>query len=448
MDINNIVEVSVTRETRTVSQVGFGTICILGPNVNVASRLTRYSSLSSLEQVLIGGSSAPEYLAAQAIFSQSPRVTEIALGYQRGLRILTDDAGTYTAGAISAVVNGVTVSQAYDTDKNTTLTAFAAKLALEPAVDTAVYSSVAHTITITANSGQLLALSVSLAAITGTMTMVLSSDATEDPDDAYTAIRLYDDDFYVTLITSRDEADVLLMFAWAEANGKIFATASTDADIIDVASSSDTTSLAAVAKAAGYDRSFVMYHADAATTYPEAAAVGKVTPMLPGSYTLAFKSLSGVTRSLLSETQSYNARAKNALTYETVGAVNITTDGKVASGEFYDVIVFIDWLVARVKEAGYRAFVVNKKIPYDESGILSIRNAIEPPFEEGLSNSGISQFAYDADGVQIGGYYFTVPRLENISSVDKANRVLTGLSATCFLAGAIHKAQIEILFTL
>ena len=117
-------------------------------------------------------------------------------------------------------------------------------------------------------------------------------------------------------------------------------------------------------------------------------------------------------------------------------------------GEFFDVIVFGDWLVARVQEAAYTAFVRQLKIPYDEDGITSIRNAIEPPLAEGITYKGIRPFSYDSNDVQNGGYYFVVPALEDVSQADLGNRVLNGIEAIAFLAGAIHSTAISIKVTL
>ncbi len=448
MDVSNIVTVNLTRETRTVSQVGFGTILIFGPNLNVNARLARYSSLPALALELAGGTNALEYKAAQAILSQSPRVVSFAVGYQAGQKVITDNGGTYTAGSISVTINGTEITQAFTTDKDTTLTALAAQIAAHDAVDTAVYNSGTHAITITPNSGFLLAVTVATAGITGTMTTTLSSIATEDPVDSLAAIRLYDDDWYGLIYVDRTQADVEAVAAWTEANNKIFRTASADANCIDLSASADTTSIMAKLKAAGYDRSGVIFHPDAATAFPDAAELGKVFPYHPGSYTMAFKTLGGITRTILSETQSANARAKNGDTYETTGGVNMVYEGKMASGEYFDVIVFCDWLTARVKEFVFRAFVAQLKVAYDDDGIQSVRNAAEFPFAEGIAYKGLTPTKYDSDNRQIGGYYFIVPALEDIPAGDKAARVLTGFEAIGFLAGAIHKTVISIKITL
>jgi hypothetical protein len=90
--------------------------------------------------------------------------------------VLTDNAGTYTAGNISAVVNGTTVTTIYTTNKDTTLTAFA--LAIQTAradvITSATYSSTTHKITVVANGTEKLTITVSVASITGAMTVAVA----------------------------------------------------------------------------------------------------------------------------------------------------------------------------------------------------------------------------------------------------------------------------------
>jgi len=443
MELSNFLSVILTRETRTVSQAGFGTILIAGPNLNMSSRTAVFSSLSSLASALVGGTSASEYLAAQAILSQSPRVVNFKIGNQIGTKTLTDDAGTYTAGSISVTVNGTEYVESYDTDKNTTLTALAASIAANAAVSTCVYTSGSHTIVITPTAGYNLSVEYDLSGITGSMTFALSATATEAIVDTLTAIRLYDDDWYGLITVDRTQVTVELVAAWIEANSKVFATASSDSDIIDVAAASDTTSLPAVLKAAGYDRTVCLYAADP-TEFSDAAFFGKLFPYTPGSYTAKFKKLSGITRDLLSETQSTNARAKNCITFETVAGNNITTLGKVSSGENFDIITGSDWFVARIQEAAFIPFINQLKISFDDDGIQSIRNAVEEPCEAAVAAKFLKPLSFDDDNIQTGGYYFIVPRDQDISSTDKLNRELNDFEIIGFLAGAIEYVGISI----
>src|SRR4030042_3630409 len=79
--MRDIIDVSITRETRSISQAGFGTILIVGPNATFGNRINFYTTLSGVAAVLGDTpTEEPEYLAAQAVFSQSPRVTRLAIG--------------------------------------------------------------------------------------------------------------------------------------------------------------------------------------------------------------------------------------------------------------------------------------------------------------------------------------------------------------------------------
>jgi len=85
--------------------------------------------------------------------------------------VITDDAGTYTAGDIVATVNGTDVTESFDTDKNTTLTALAASIAALATVSTATYVAGSHTITVVAANDVDLTITVDVTGITGDMTI-------------------------------------------------------------------------------------------------------------------------------------------------------------------------------------------------------------------------------------------------------------------------------------
>lgn len=94
--------------------------------------------------------------------------------------VITDDAGTYTAGDYVVTINGITVTTAFDTSKNTTLTAVAAALQALACVSTAVYSSTDHTITITAADNETLEVEVDISGITGNMTISSTAENCTD----------------------------------------------------------------------------------------------------------------------------------------------------------------------------------------------------------------------------------------------------------------------------
>jgi hypothetical protein len=128
------------------------------------------------------------YVATEIIPLGSACVKNKAAGLDKSVRlpmfdmvVITDDAGTFTAGSISATVtynvpNGASVAttytQAWGTDKATTMAALAAKIAANAGVDTCVYDGSGHTITLVANADyNLSAVTVDVSGVTGTMTI-------------------------------------------------------------------------------------------------------------------------------------------------------------------------------------------------------------------------------------------------------------------------------------
>lgn len=96
--------------------------------------------------------------------------------------VITDDAGTYTAGDIVVTVNGTAVTESFDTDKDTTLTNLAASiLAAITDLASCAYVAGSHTITLISNNTDL-TVTVDVTGITGTMT--ISSIVTSTTDTA------------------------------------------------------------------------------------------------------------------------------------------------------------------------------------------------------------------------------------------------------------------------
>jgi len=242
------------------------------------------------------------------------------------------------------------------------------------------------------------------------------------------------DQWYGLILTDRTLATVKLVATWAEDHTVIFGTASNDPVIIDSAVGVDTTSIAWFINNNGYVRSFVLYHQDADSEYPEAAWFGKVLPLTPGSETWKFKTLAGVTYSKLTTTQSNNALNKKANTYEYIGGVGITQNGTSGQGEFIDIVRGIDWLKSTIQTYVYRTLVTLPKVPYTDAGIAAIQSQVQKALQQGIDNDFIADNPPPV---------VTVPLAADVPLVDKANRILKNVKFTATLAGAIHAVQIQ-----
>jgi hypothetical protein len=242
------------------------------------------------------------------------------------------------------------------------------------------------------------------------------------------------DNWYGLILTDRTVAAVLSASTWTQSESKIFGTASNDPNIINQIVGVDTTSIAAQLQNLNRSRSFVMYHQDALTTYPEAAWMGRVLPETPGSETWKFKKLTGIAYSNLTTTQSTNVLNKNANTYEFIGGVGITQNGTTSAGEFIDIIRGQDWLISVIQTNVFFTLVNSPKVPYTDAGIMTIQSQVQKALQLGVDNNFLTNNPAPIT---------TVPLAVNCSPVDKAARILRNVNFTATLAGAIHVVKIS-----
>lgn len=261
---------------------------------------------------------------------------------------------------------------------------------------------------------------------------------------ALNAILLETRDFYGVVCVSRLVADQEDVANWVQSNERICVLSSDDANIIGQTEGDDTTTIAHIVKSETLDRSSVIYHSAADTEYADAALLGYILSLTPGSYTGAFKSLSGVSVDKLNATQSKNAHDKYASTYEEIAERNVLLFSWVGSGEYVDIIVFADWLKARITENNFIVLANTLKNPFTDGGITAHENATRQYLQIGIDNGGLSPMSYDkVTGKQTGGFSTTFPKASSIPVNDKALRKLTGAKFKGFLAGAIHTVAIE-----
>ena len=94
--------------------------------------------------------------------------------------VITDNAGTWTAGDVVATVNGTDVTESFDTDKDTSMTNLAASIQALATVSSAAYVAGSHTITVLAANDVSLTITVDVSGITGTMTISSITGTCED----------------------------------------------------------------------------------------------------------------------------------------------------------------------------------------------------------------------------------------------------------------------------
>ncbi len=260
------------------------------------------------------------------------------------------------------------------------------------------------------------------------------TDTTTDPGIAadLAAILAADPDWYGLLLDSNSEAEAMAAAAWTETADKLLVVQSADLGCAVVGTTDD---LLSELKAASFARTVgVFYPAIAADLgWLAAGLLGNRLPVDPGSDTWAFKVIAGVTARSVTDTQRGTILGKNGTLLEVVSGVAFTVGGKVAGGEWADVVRGLDWWSTRMKERILAVKLANEKIAYTDEGIGLIGAEVRGQLDEGV---GVSLFAADPKPTVI------VPTAASTTSGDRAARVLNGVTFTARLAGAIHATNI------
>jgi hypothetical protein len=443
--LDRIASVQISLNTTAIKEQSFSDLLILGPH---ALSVGRTLIVTEADQLLDLGMlpTDPIYLAAQDVFSQIPTVTRLFIGRQQVNAVpLTITAAvqgaTYSAKLTWRDVNGVvqTATASYvAASGNTTgqiATALSSAIAGSGAPVTPTVA--ASVITVTTNiAGAAFGITTA-----GNISRVAGT-STELPGVALAAAKVENNDWYGVSITARDNASVLSAADWVEANKKLLGVSISADNALDPAV---TTDLGSLLKQGQYFRTHWWYHKGASLEWLEAAVAAKSFTYYPGGETWALKRLAGIAYDDLQEGQAQAVFAKNGNTFEQFRNFATTQNGRVAAGEWIDVIRFRDWLEEEIKINVVSAMInADGKLPYTDAGIQVIVAAMRQALDRGVTRKGIAPEEVDptSDRV-IPSYTVSAPSASAVSFNDKANRILRDVKFTARLAGAIHVTEIK-----
>lgn len=419
--LTDIIQIDITRETAAVTQTNFNVPLFVSAHTKFAERARNYSSLTAVAEDF--GPTDKAYIAAQKLFGQTLKPAQIVIG-RRLVPSSTISITTVAVGTYTVTINDLPFSYVAGGSDTAIIIAAAIKTAYDvtPIVGVTLTDNLDGTLTVASLVGYSLAVSSNMSQA--------NSPATESWVDSLNAITLVNNTWYAVMIESHVDADILAVAGQVEGLKKVFATSSSSSDI----KTTSTTDIFSQLQDLGYQRTFGVWSADADTQYPEAAWVGYQLQEQPGSNTWAYKALSGVTVSSLSDTEAKNIQAKAGSTYENVGGLNSTIGAKMFGGEWIDVIIFVDWLEARMKERLWSRLVNSKKIPYTAAGAAIIEAEIRAQLNDGIRVGGLSP---------VPAPVVVVPDVLSLSVNTRAQRIFEGITFSARLAGAIHFIKVQ-----
>ena len=440
--LSDIVQVNVSTLTAQIKQAGFGVPMVVTYHTRFAERVRFYTDLTGMAaDGFIPGDAA--YKAAAAIFAQNPQVSKIAVGRRANapdleVRLTPTAVNTREYKVVVTDRLGVSGTATYTSDGTATvaeitagLTSAITGLGLTDIVasDQTTYVRVKAT-----TAGQWFAVKVLDLSLLSAKQMQADPGIAADMD----AIKLENDDWYAVILGTSGSngtattSEVGAFSSWVESNKKLGFVSSQDGDIL----AAPTTDIASLLKAAARFRTAVMYGSDP-NEFVAGALIGATMPHDPGNITFAFRQLASVTKEALTPTQITNLKAKNAGWFADYGGIGLTQEGKVAAGEWIDIIRDRDWYESRLQTLVFSVLANNLKVPFTDNGIGLVEAQVRAATQEAIKSGFLAE----------GSDSYVVPKASEIAAVDRAARKLNQIKVSARVAGAIHVVTISATIT-
>lgn len=482
LSVSDVVSVNVNMAPTAAATRNFGNLLIAGasPVIDTTERLRLYTSLTAIGADF--GSTAPEYLAAQVYFSQSPQPQQCYVG--RWAQTATSGIlhGTPLTTAQQALANFTTITNGgmkITVDGTLkTLTGVNLSTALNlNGVASIITTALASAATVTwnatynrfdvtsATTGTSSSVSLATAPSSGTDISALlglnagstvSGIAAESLLAGITALANASTDWYGLTVAAPSVAvsDHLAVAGFIEgaSAARIYGITSQDPACMDPTLTAD---IASQVQAAKYKRTFVQY--SSSNAYAAAGVFGDAfTVNFNGArttITLKFKPEAGVAAETLTETQAAALAAKNAnvlVNYNNGTA--ILQNGTMANGYFFDEVHGSDWLQNDVQTAVFNLLISSPKVPQSDAGVNQIKTTIDSRLAQAVTNGFVAPGTWNAPGFGAisqgdflaSGYYTYAPPVASQSAADRAARKAPAIQCAIKLAGAVHSANVLI----
>lgn len=483
LSVDRVVNVTINLQPLAASRRNFGVLLIAGASdvISPAERIRTYTGIDGVAADF--GVSAPEYLAAELFFSQSPRPAILQIGrwvktaspavLSGGIltaeemamsrwSVITDGSLVISVGGQSHTLEDLDFSSA------TNLNAVAA------AIDAKAASAGANCFwegerfrLVSKATGTTATLNYCTDAVTGTAIagMLKLTEATglapQDGQDAESlkecVVELADrGDWYGFAVADTgitvDEHLAVAQYLQAAAKSRIYAATITDTRVLDSVYTDD---LASRAKALKLSRCFVCYSAN---PYAAISALGRAFTVNfsanRSTITLKFKQLPSVQAEGLTESQANTLAAKRCNVFAAYNNdTAILQEGVMSGDAWFDEIHGTDWLQNAVQTELWNLLYQSKtKIPQTNSGVNQEITCIENVLEQAVNNSLVAPGVWNGDGfgqIERGdylpkGYYVYSEPIELQAQSEREQRKSPPIQCAIKLAGAIHSVDVAI----
>ena len=488
LPISDLVTVEVNLASAPAQAQNLSSALILASSnvIDVTSRLRTYSTLSAVASDF--GTTAPEYYAANEWFSQSPQPTQLLIGrwaqsatygqlIGATLPVSSQLLSTWNAissGGFGIAVNNSTVVQitglnfSAATNLNGVASLINTALSSNSVPASIVWNPTYGNFIITSNTtGTTSYVHFLTTASTGVdISALLGMQSTSSgayvangiaAETAVSAAALFDANFgqqwYALVVLGAADSDHLAIAAFIEGTNNKHAYGVTTQEA-GVLVATDTTNIAYLLKQLGYKKTVTQFSSNS-----QYAVISLLARILTTDYTanntvitLMYKQEPGVVAENLNETQLLNLLANNCNVFvQYNNNTAIIRDGKVAGGDFIDIIFGADWLAIDIQNSVYNLlYTTPTKIPQTNAGNQLISTGISASCEQGVENGLLAPGTWTQAGFGTlkqndylsKGYYVYAPDINSQNPTDRAARKSVTFQVAAKLAGAIQTVDI------
>lgn len=180
-----------------------------------------------------------------------------------------------------------------------------------------------------------------------------------------------------------------------------------------------------------YDRTVLFYYTPTEDIVcPVAALAGEIGGLLPGSYTVNNLVLTGLVPLELSQSNIDAIHNLGGITFVLAAGDGVCSEGKVASGEYIDIVDGNDYIKQQLEYRTQKVFNSNLKVPYTNAGIAMLETAAIGVMQD-AQNKGIVE-----------NFTVTYALREQVSEEDRRQRKYFGGNISYEMQGAIHYIEI------
>ena len=447
MALEDIVQVTITSDSRGITRKSFGIPLVVGRH-DVFGDLARTYNLSTATQDLITDGFTtrdPIFRAVSALARNTPKPKQVVVGrlltdYDQTL-ILTIPASTpelsVFAFNVTSPIDGTVTAISYTAAPSDTPTIIAAALDTQIDAITGLSSTSAFdVISVVADNPNEMWL---FKGIDKTLVEFLETTVDSNLVAEITAVQVANNAWYGLIMADPQSlARAQIVAAYIETQEKILGLTTHDAEVLDPGSSTD---LAFLLNASTLFRTYLIYSGDQGA---QAAAtwMGNRFAIDPGASTWAYKPLSGVLVDAITANDIVALKAKACNWYQTIAGAGVTQEGKLAGGEFIDVIRGRDFTTQTLREEIFLLLINSPKVPFTQAGIDQVTAVVSRVLRQMI---GIGYLSPDPLNDVEGGPPFTItaPAIADVSDADKIARTLPDVNFEAGLAGAIQIIQIN-----